>query len=399
MVSRHNTGFNTNCVLVIALAAVLLASACVGTDVFGSDVININPFTVVEGQSEGVVIKDMRTIPTASAILPNQRTDFSFVIENVDDVKTAKNVSVELFNAPHFKKYAPEKANQLLCNRADKPCQSRNNQCTVANPCTLLPHEQKLISYDLISPTAEEIANIQTPLSLDFKVQYLFYGDTSLQVPVVTQDEILNQQRQGGTLDLEKPTVVGSGPVQVEIETLGLPYILAGSDGIFIFKIRNTGDGTLRNSVIDGEGFHAVFSEELFGEKTLLVDPESDEYKKSSSGAGVYTETSKNPDVDKWGCVGREHFNVGFHKRRGSTGDLLDYGGDVRCWNKVPDQNTKKEEAFIEILNKESIPLRFEVRSIADLDVPYKTFRLRAAVDYIYELRDSFEVTIRPIRA
>ncbi|MBS3053767.1 MAG: hypothetical protein J4469_04670, partial [Candidatus Aenigmarchaeota archaeon] len=65
----------------------------------------------------------------------------------------------------------------------------------------------------------------------------------------------------------------GSGPVQIDVQLFGTPYLLSGFSGTFIFNVKNKGKGNIVNSQIEARKLVIEFPRELFaGNSKLVVD-------------------------------------------------------------------------------------------------------------------------------
>jgi len=307
----------------LSLILVILLSGCT------EDVIHIEETVTEEGFRDVLVIKDITTIPS-SPLIPDVDVILSFIVENEDEEKEAINVKVELFDATGFKNEGGE-----VCNSAVKPCQP--NQCSEDNLCKFLPGEQKLISFVLKAPTEDEIATLETDIELRFRVEYAFDGSLLYRTMVIDMEELKARQRAGETVSLEIPKFLGSGPVQIDVELMGAPYIISGYSGTFLFRVKKVSSiGILKNSIIPEGNLRIEFPTDL-GE--------------------------------------------------------VEAGSKFTCDSK--DVCTNSEE--IALYKGESPNLYFKVSHIELVsDVPYQSFEIKAEVDYIYELRDSIKVKVKP---
>jgi hypothetical protein len=150
-------------------------------------------------------------------------------------------------------------------------------------------------------------------------------------------EEIKIKQQAGESMNLEIPKFLGSGPVQIDVELMGAPYILAGYSGTFLFTVKKVGDpanGMLKGSKISKGSLEIIFPSDLG-----TVEP----------------------------------------------------GSKFTC-----DSNVCTNSEDIELYKGESPSLYFKVKEVPDINVPYKSFEITAKVNYIYELRDSIKVTIEP---
>ncbi|MBI4170819.1 MAG: hypothetical protein HY514_03930 [Candidatus Aenigmarchaeota archaeon] len=244
----------------LLLVAVIAVSGCTGfPDVFGGDVIKVQTRSVEETPKDPIVVKDIHTIPT-SPVLPDQEVVLSFVVENRDKIHPVRNIVVDLFNAPGFR---PEDAKDSsspnygkLCNSnigVCRPSAESNVPCGNTGKCgipSLLPGEERLIQYKLLAPSREQIANIRTQARLDFKVLYDFDSSMNFVIPAVNRDEIIRRQRAGQKIDMVFDKSFSSGPVRIDVEPLGVNYLLDNFETILLFNIKNVGSGTILKSEI-----------------------------------------------------------------------------------------------------------------------------------------------------
>ncbi|MFA4820015.1 MAG: hypothetical protein WC613_03610, partial [Candidatus Aenigmatarchaeota archaeon] len=277
----------------LALFVLVLISGCAGLgSIFGGDVINIQQTVVQNGVQDVVVVKDILTIPK-SPLLPDQQLTLSFIVENKDKLKDVKNVRIDLFNAPTMRNSAGTLCNLYVASGytycdvnigtclpqetrqgAQAPAPQRYcipDQCG-AEGCIILPGEEKPITFTLMTPSSNDIKNIKTDTKLNFKATYEFDGSLNYIVSAISTDEIVKRQRSGDKANLFTTKSYGSGPVQIDVELQGAPYILSGSSGpistsqpetVMFFTIKNRGSGTLVNSQIDSNQMQIVFPPEL----------------------------------------------------------------------------------------------------------------------------------------
>jgi len=320
----------------LLLAIIIIVSGCT-TGIQG---LSLLPSTTLESPRDVLVIKEANTIPT-SPISPGQNTDLSFVLENTDDSKEAKRVTVQLFDAPGFMN-----SNSKLCN-VDNSCQP--SECIADSECTILPGEQKFLSIEMMSPTENQIANVENKLTLGLKASYYFDSSTIYRIPIVNFDEIKSRQRAGQTTEIAIPKIISSGPLEADIEIQGQQYILKDRESTFVVTISDKGnkrEGNVKDNKIVSGRIKVVFPHE--GMKII------DWPKKGSPLAE------------------RNGFNC-------------DESSGI-CQN----------SADVELFKGESVPLLFKVKAIGDVD-PFKSFDVKIDItNYIYELRKSVEVTVRP---
>lgn len=333
--------------LFLFVLPLILVAGCTGLpDIFpGQDVIKPALSTQEEGFRDVLVIKEIGTIPK-SPVLAGQTFLLSFIIENRDKEKEATGVVVDLFDAPLFK----DKDGTELCNKV----KCVPDDCTENKKCTVLPGEQKQITFELKAPDDKAIASLQTDLDINFRVTYKFSGSTLFKVVVVNLEEIKARQRAGSPLTLDILKSLGSGPVKIDAELKGAPYILSGLGGTLAFTVKNTGDtskGSISESkipeILQGPfsfGLQIKFPEELVKDVGNLVSPSA------------------------FLCVGPTE-------------------GSIDCFNK----------ADITLFKGESVPLLFQIKNAPSLTAPFKSFDIKALLRYTYELRDSTKITVLPL--
>ncbi len=345
-----------DCKLAMIILPILLVAGCTMPDIFpGQDVIKIAPTTQEEGYRDVLVIKEISTIPK-SPILAGQTVLLSFIIENRDKEKETTEVAVDLFDAP------------LLKDKDGKPCNTVKctpigNECTGSKKCSILPGEQKQITFELLAPDDKEIAGLETVIDISFRVTYRFYGSTLFKLVVVNLDEIKARQRADSPITLDMREVFGSGPVKIDAELKGAPYILSGLSGTIAFTVKSVGDtskGGIKDSKIpqmiienwpNGPGLSIRFPGELSGIKDV--------------------EGKKVPESLMLPSVFR-----------------CSVGKDVHCGN---------IEDAITLFKGESSPLLFQIRPAPAITTPFKSYDVQASLNYTYELRDSKKVTIQPL--
>lgn len=338
---------------VTAITAIILISGCVEfQNAFGQGALTVTRKITDEGARDVLVIKEAGSIPK-SPLLPDKPVIFSFIVENADKAQKIGNLYVDLFNAPLFK--AQDKS---PCNSASTARLCQPQDCKESKKCSLLSGEERVINFDLLSPTESEIARIKTDTELSYRVLYSFTGRLLYSIPVVNQEEIKTKQRQGQAVALSEQVFRSSGPVQIDVQLFGTPYLLSGFSGTFIFNIRNVGNGNIANSVIPKNKFFIDFPADILDSGTALVAPGEVEFKMVTNAfvPGSKFQCEPKPPV-------------------------------MRCSNSEP----------IELFRGETKnTLRFTVSKVANIKEPFRTFVINSWVDYDYELRRSLPVTIRP---
>jgi len=340
-------------IFLFVLPLVLIAGCTSLPDIFpGQDIIKVSPETQEEGFRDVLVIKEIDTIPK-SPVLAGQTFLLSFIIENRDKEKEAKNVIVDLFDAPLFKhKKDSTPFSEKLCNGARNTCVAEG--CTSEQDCVIspiLPGEQRQINFELVAPNDTAIASLQTDQDINFRVNYAFSGSTLFKVVVVNLEEIKARQRAGSPITLDILKSLGSGPIKIDAELKGAPYILSGFGGTLAFTVKSAGDtskGSIQNSVVPANGLIVEFPLDLFGAKENLAPPS-----------------------DEFTC---------------SEGTL------IKC------TNTGKT---LTLFKGETSPLLFRIIKSTEIlktqKIPFRSFDVKASITYTYELRDSTKVTILPV--
>lgn len=341
--------------IVLALVALIAISGCVGFDIgslfqWGSDVIKVSESTYRDPQRDIITISNKQTIPTSGNILPEKPVVFSYILKNNDDLEIAEKVKTDLFDAPVFRTFDAQLDVGERCNSASKPCQPNpedSNICSEGAPCSLSPGEERLIKYNIFSPTQEEIVNIRTQPRLSFDVKYDYKSTLFFVFPVVNFNEVVKRQRAGEAIDLRMTKSQSSGPLQVEADLVGENYGLADYPVTVIFKIKNTGSGSVLDSKIQKE-------------KLLIVIP-------------------------------RDFDIVGFPDK----GYPKEYFACAQTFESIECRNDLKEIDMY--LDETQVSLRFEIKlTNSQMANPFRSFQIASEVSYTYELRDYLDVTINP---
>ncbi len=355
-------------IIPVLLGAVLLISGCTAIGgpggIFGADVIKVNTRVVEEAGRDPIVIRDIMTIPT-SPVLPDQQVYFSFVLENVNKVHTVPNVRADLFNAPGFRN-----ANGQLCNSGIDVClpdaaPGEAPQCTNANPCTILPGEQRLIQYTLIAPSKTQIANIKTQARLDFKVLYDFESDMNFVIPAINKEEVIRRQREGEQLDIKFEKSFSAGPVRIDVQPLGVNYILDDLETILLFDVKNVGNGNLLKSEIS---------------PVMLINSPSRSLIRAQSGAVIMFP----PELTV--------------SQPGGDPVTLIFGQPMV----TPDGQTYSNKKAIQMYrDKTQTSMRFPVklkdfRVLRDNQIPFRSYEIKSKVFYTYELRSNVDIVVNP---
>jgi hypothetical protein len=361
--------------VLLLVLLLIFASGCIDLpfNPFGKDVVDVKTSVINEGPSDIVIIKDAESIPH-SPMLPEQRFLFSFIIENKDDLKTAEKVAVDLYDAPLIKDGSDDNdVRGTPCNVYDtskRHCVPRELSCTsekcedgectvnecveicsVSKTCEILPGEEQAVNFDLLTPTQKEIVNIMTKTTLNYRVNYRTAGSLLYVVPVINKDEIIQRQRAGEKTTLTITKSQGSGPIKIDVELYGAPYILAGETATFLFRLKNTGQGTLeKDNAMQPRMLSIYFPKEMMGTSGIT------------------------PPSSKWDC------------REVTDENHIVY---VNCTNTQPLPLYKDESRA---------SIRFEIKKVRTITEPFKSFEIHAEVNYNYELRGSYVISVNPFQ-
>ncbi len=342
--------------IVLLVAFVALVSGCIGIpDVFGRDVISVQQSVIDNGVRDAIVVRDFTTIPK-SPLLPDQQVLLSFIIENRDSLKSSK-AYVDLFNAPTMRSvispYPPCNFYAVGGTASQRYCVP--DQCGIERGgCPVLPGEEKPVNFEMKTPTESDIKNIKTQAKLDVKTTYNFGGALNYIVPAVNTEEIKKRQRAGEKTSLFTTKSHSSGPIMIDVELQGAPYILSNYEAVLLFKIKNRGSGTLVKSQINTDSMEIIFPPEF----EVIPDKFS----------------------EKFSCP---------------PNSLPD--GSTRCIN--DGGRLGRNEGAIPIYRDESrSSLRFSVRLRDPLLEPFRSFQITSEVKYMYELRNSVDITINPFQ-
>jgi hypothetical protein len=438
--------------IVFVLITVVFLSGCTNILQFGQDVISVNVETSVEGERNVLVVNDKLTIPR-SPVLTDQSVQFSFVLENKDAEKRANNFKVDLFDAPLMKS-----TDGRLCNQPGfSACKAEGLTSNV-----ILPGEQRQITFDLFSPSQGQIGGLKTDLKLNFLVKYDFEGSTTFTVPVVNVDEIKARQRAGDKIKVDVIKSIGSGPMQVDPELFGAQYILGGQSGTFFFVVKNKGIGNLEFSRIRPEGLCIYFPKEFLADDTVLVDPDGDQHKgpgaSKVTGAvtgnvvGGYIDTAATANPITGGAVATSSGGISSgtgtciclvtaqgslegkctsecgsfaeqtcniqdpnactaaaQTSTSSTAKELfvcissDQASDVNCHDTNNNELKNKILCYnvddVELFRDESrVSMRFSIHKIRPIAEPFRSMTVLTRIEYTYEIRDSFDITVIPAK-
>ncbi|MBI5347211.1 MAG: hypothetical protein HZB66_01230 [Candidatus Aenigmarchaeota archaeon] len=241
--------------IAVVIVSIVLLSGCAEIDLCSSfgiceETVAVKTTKQELGPRDVVTISDVYTIPR-SPIPPDNSVLLTFILTNhdTDPKNIAQNVIVDLYDATTFKNTLKQRCNE----NPSENC--RSNQCNNLNPytpCKLLPTAEKPITFNLISPSEAEIANIRTNPVLSFKVYYDFYSSMLYDVVVVNPMDMIKRQKAGETMPLSQAVIYSSGPIKIDAEIQGEKYALGDDtmDTIIIFTVEDEGSGTLKDGAI-----------------------------------------------------------------------------------------------------------------------------------------------------
>lgn len=299
-------------IIIISILLIILVSGCI------EPMINLQNLQITEQKKEEtsdiLSIESIETIPKPP-IFTGDSFVFYFIIKNNDNIKQIKNIKVIMFDPSVFKgSLEPER-------------------CSEYYPCSLLPLDQKVISFNLTAPTKEEIGNIEINPRISFRVIYTLEGSTTYDVIGINLDELAKYQQAGKSISLTRNKIITSGPIKIDAELINAEAVISGKSGRLRFIIRNLGTGSLLNNAI--------------GKNDLRID---------FSGLEVTNEME----------------------------ELFSCSSSV-C--------TNKEE--IRLIGKESPPLLFTIKMPSNIEI-WKTFTINAKVNYTYDTRGYKDISVIP---
>ena len=327
--------------LILIIALVFIAG-CTNT---GIPQITVQEDKQVENPKDALVIKDILTLPKPP-IFPEQPVTLLFIIENKDEKKEVSNVYVHVFDPVNFKTPSGSPFGIIVPADCGVP-----GYVGPVGGCTLYPGEQRQITIPMIAPSVEDIANVKLETDLKFQVFYTFNGSTVFEIPVVRMEEVLMRQRAGETLNIERRNIVGSGPMQAEVDLLDPGFMIPGEDSRLVIKFLDKGgsQGFLKDSKIP-----------RFSTAPL-------------KGIGIRIPKAVAE-------------NVSFPSGKF---DCWDTGTDWACFNNVD----------INLFKGESSEYLILVNKVKDPGVPFRTFTMTITTIYDYELREKVNVVVNPFGA
>ncbi len=300
-------------ILFTLLAVLLIASLCISPSQFFSFSIEgiEHKERVEKAVNDVLALQGATTIPKPP-ILAGQSFELYINLANLDETRTIKNVEVEVFDPSVFKL-------------------TGSSSQTV----DLLPLDEKVVSFTLEAPGAEEIANVRITPKISYRVLYGFEALSSYEVVVVNKEEIKRLQQAGKSVSIVSNKILGSGPVKIYMELVGTDVMISGTTATLRVILKNEGSGYLKDERIEAG-------------KLKLVFP-----------SGI--------TLREW------------------NGKMFSCSGST-CENAEP----------IELFMRESPALIFKIGA-PSISEPYKTFKITAKASYTYELRGSTDVTIQPL--
>ncbi len=304
--------------LTILIVALVFSSGCT-QDVWKLLGFNLKKDNVVE-LNDILVVEDKNSFP-ASPVLPNSPVKLTYVIENKDPDKSVQSVGTDIFDACMFEVTAGGFSGE-----------------------TIFPRGSKYVKFELMAPTREEIGNIKHICDVKFYVDYDFSGNTLYDIVTINPEEIEQMQQAGKKVTLHVMKGLGSGPIKLDAQVLGVGEgVIGGQEIPFEFIVSNRGKGILKDNIISSRDVHIFFPKDMVG-----------------SCNNIDTENS----AGSFSC--------------GSS------GADCECTN----------QESIEIFKGESSPIIFRVTTT--IPEKQRTHTVRANFDYTYELRDSHKIEVRP---
>lgn len=209
---------------------------------------------------------------------------------------------------------------------------------------TIYPGGEDVVQFTLKAPSKDALGNVETTATVSFRVIYSSNTTTLYDIPVVNISEIKRSQLTGRKVEISISKSIGSGPIKIDMDTVGSTedanYIIAGQSGFIEVRIKNKGSGDLVGGVIKPKKFQL---EEVGKEKRLNITP-----------------------------------------------------GDKELFNYTGEKIVNKKE--IPLIEGESSKLLFKVNLKKGEEVGiHKTFRIKAFVNYNYELRGSQTIVVKPL--
>ena len=329
-------------VLVLVIAVVFVAG-CTNT---GIQQITVQEDKQVENPKDALVIKDILTLPK-SPIFPEQSVTLLFIIENKDEKKEVSNVYIHVYDPVNFKTPSGSPFDIIVPANCGVP-----GYVGPVSGCTLYPGEQRQITIPMIAPSVEDIANVKLETDLKFQVIYTFNTSTVFELPVVRPEEVLMRQRAGETLEIERRNIIGSGPMQAEVDLLEPGFMIRGENSRLVIKFLDKGgsQGFLKDSKIP-----KISTSPVKGIRIKIPK--------------AVAESVSFPS-GKFQC--------------------FDQGSEWACGNFNDD---------IELFKGESSEYLILINNVKDPEAPFRTFTMTVETFYDYELREKANVVVNPFGA
>lgn len=423
----QSVSFRHISLVIVLLAAVMVVSGCTAMDIF-----QINKPVTKVGTRDILTIENIRTI-SPSPVFPDELVTLEFIINNLDDTKTADGVYVDLYD-PAF----------MTCTKAgtNGACLPKEDRCSATAPCSILPLGNEPITYELRSPKEEQIANIDSTAKLSFRVLYQSVGSSTMDLVVANYDEIQRAQRAGQSMAATASRSLGSGPVELQMDLMNRDYALSGKSATIKLQVVDLGShgGSIVNSVIPAGDLVIDFSQlsssnivpggivsdaglagpddtgnvgdtGIAGVAGAVVD--SVDFNKVMTGLAIgdYIDTAK----DVWNIVDNV-INSGSSGTNGATGATGSSGQSGSTGN--PGYTATSEVFFecnkqitinnavfstygctnikeIKLINGKSPNIIIRIDNLPAVPI-YRTFNIKAMVRYTYELRDGINIEVKP---
>ena len=330
--------------VLVLIATLIFVAGCTST---GIPQVTVQEDKQVENPKDALVINDILTLPK-SPIFPEQSVTLLFIIENKDEKKEVSNVYVHLFDPVNFK--TPEGSPFEIIVPADCGVPVYVNP----NPsgCTLYPGEQRQIAIPMIAPSVDDIANVKLETDLQFQVFYTFNGSTVFELPVVRLEEVLMRQRAGETLEIERRNIIGSGPVQAEVDLLDPGFMVPGENSRLVIKFLDKG-----------------------GSQGFLKDSKIPKFSSTAPIKGI-----------------------GIRIPKAVAESVTFPSGKFDCWPTETDWYCFNNDD-IDLFKGESSEYLILVNNVKDPGAPFKTFTMTITTLYDYELREKVNVVVNPFGA
>ncbi|MCX6815563.1 MAG: hypothetical protein NT120_01795 [Candidatus Aenigmarchaeota archaeon] len=376
----------------MVLALVLVSGCVIPGDIFGSNVLNVQQNTVQNGEKDVVVLTKAETIPT-STVLPDQDVALYFIVQNKDTMKTARKVFIDLFNPSIFK--CVDKS--TLVSTFHEQCESTDTRYTKAGEEDLLPGEQAQVKFNLRSPSQTEIGGIKQTTDLNYEISYDFLSSLSYVVPVVDMQEVINRQQSNEKTTVQISKSYSSGPLQVDVEMLGAPYILNNNNAVLLFTIKNVGSGTPKGSNITTPQAYRLSGQ---------ISDIGDLFNKIANVLNGLDKTNY-PSIDSLQLNGEPMVDQGLMIVFPPEFELIEWPGGSKVGGEKEDALFHCDTSTNICINKRDISIfrdasrvsmRFTIHPTMPADTPFRSYSILALLGYTYELRNSISMTVNPFQ-